>query len=165
MKNYRWIVILVNLVLLLAFFTFSVVRKEALLTNGQLVLLELAPVDPRSLIQGDYMDLRYELSNQRSDQLYNDSISKRGYCIVRFDSAGIARPVRLQSAKLPLNLGEMLIRYTKGKHTINIGAESFFFEEGQAEKYVKARYGGVRVDRQGNSLLIGLFDEQKKQIK
>ncbi|MFX7329222.1 GDYXXLXY domain-containing protein, partial [Acinetobacter baumannii] len=34
-------------------------QKEMLLKEGQLVLLPLAPVDPRSLMQGDYMALRY----------------------------------------------------------------------------------------------------------
>ncbi|XOT97907.1 GDYXXLXY domain-containing protein, partial [Alcaligenes pakistanensis] len=29
---------------------------------GQTVLLELAPVDPRSLMQGDYMSLNFALS-------------------------------------------------------------------------------------------------------
>ncbi len=110
------------------------------------------------------MNLRYELSNELSNEVDADSIAKRGYCVVRLDSAGIARPERLQSTKTPLTGEEMLIRYTKGNRSLNIGAESFFFEEGQSEKYEKAKYGGVKVDPEGNSLLIGLFDEQKKQI-
>ncbi len=41
MRKYKWVIILINLVLLLAFFTYSVVQKEALLTNGKLILLDL----------------------------------------------------------------------------------------------------------------------------
>ena len=48
--------------------------------------------------------------------------------------------------------------------SINIGAESYFFQEGDAEKFEKAVYGGLRVDNKGNSVLVGLFDENKKQI-
>ena len=62
MKKYRSIIILLNLVFLLIYFNHSIARKEALLKDGQLVLLELAPVDPRSLMQGDYMALRYKIS-------------------------------------------------------------------------------------------------------
>jgi len=34
-------------------------EKEALISTGQVVFVELAPVDPRSLMQGDYMTLNY----------------------------------------------------------------------------------------------------------
>ena len=39
-----------------------IVQKERLLAAPQGILLELAPVDPRSLIQGDYMALRFKLA-------------------------------------------------------------------------------------------------------
>ncbi|MFA6780429.1 MAG: GDYXXLXY domain-containing protein, partial [Paludibacteraceae bacterium] len=52
MKKYKWFLILANLVFVLIFFTYSVVKKEILMDKGQLVLLKLAPVDPRSLMQG-----------------------------------------------------------------------------------------------------------------
>ena len=63
MKKYKWIIIIINLIILLGFFNNSILQKEKLLTDGQLVLLELAPVDPRSLMQGDYMRLNYDISN------------------------------------------------------------------------------------------------------
>ena len=55
MKKYSSILIIANLVLLLVYFNWSVYQKEQTLKEGQLVLLQLAPVDPRSLMQGDYM--------------------------------------------------------------------------------------------------------------
>ena len=42
--------------------TTAVLQKERLLRQGRPVLLELAPRDPRSLMQGDYMDLDYALA-------------------------------------------------------------------------------------------------------
>ena len=57
MKKYSRILIIVNLILLLGYFNWSVYQKEQTLKDGQLVLLQLAPVDPRSLMQGDYMRL------------------------------------------------------------------------------------------------------------
>lgn len=162
MKKIKWIVILVNLVVLLVYFNYSIIKKEQLLEEGQLVLLELAPVDPRSLMQGDYMTLRYAIS----ENLNADSMPKRGYCVVRLDSNGVANRVRFQKAPLPLHSGEHLIGYTAPDNwNINIGAESFFFQEGQAEKYDSAKYGGLRVDGNGNSLLVGLYNEQRKKIE
>jgi uncharacterized membrane-anchored protein len=163
MKKYKWIVILLNLILLLGYFGYSMAQKEKLLREGELVLLELAPVDPRSLMQGDYMALRYRIA---TDQREKEIISKRGYCVVRIDSNGIATRVRFQEATSPRHEGEFLINYTSpNQWTVNIGAESYFFQEGDAKKYEVAKYGGVRIDQLGNSLLVGLYDENKKWIK
>ena len=63
MKKTKWIILLVNLFLLMGYFNYSVLKKEKLLSDGHLILLKLAPVDPRSLMQGDYMRLRYDISN------------------------------------------------------------------------------------------------------
>jgi uncharacterized membrane-anchored protein len=161
MKKYKWLLILLNLVLILFFFNKSIVEKEQLLSNGKLILLKLAPVDPRSLMQGDYMRLNYEISGN----VYLDSIPKRGYCIVGMDKDGIATRLRLQKDVKPLNQGEYAIRYNAGNWTINIGAESFFFEEGQADKFAVAKYGGIRADNNGNNILIGLYDEKLNKIK
>jgi len=175
MKKYKWLILLLNLVLLLVYFNYSVVKKEKLLKDGQLVLLELAPVDPRSLMQGDYMALRYKISENirneidSEDYIYinYEKTPKRGYCVVRIDTNGIAERVRFQKDKTPLHDGEYLINYTLsgGWWNVNIGAESFFFQEGHAERYEKAKYGGVKIDKNGNSLLIGLYDEQRKKIE
>ena len=40
----------------------SIAARERQLASGRLVYLELAPVDPRSLMQGDYMALRYRMA-------------------------------------------------------------------------------------------------------
>ncbi|WP_411029875.1 GDYXXLXY domain-containing protein [Spongiimicrobium sp. 3-5] len=160
MKKYRRIVILGNLIILLVLFNNSIFQKEALLSDGQLVLLELAPVDPRSLMQGDYMRLRYKIS----EGVAYDSISKRGFCIVKLDSRGVAERVRIQKENLPLNRNEHPIEYTSDKWSINIGAESYFFQEGDADKFENAVFGGVKIDADGNSILIGLYNKDLQQI-
>lgn len=162
MKKYKWIIIFVNLIVLLGMFNKSILKKETLLLEGKLILLELVPVDPRSLMQGDYMRLRYAISENIKD----DSISKRGFCVVKLDKNGVAKKVRIQDNKNPINESEYLIEYTsKEWRGINIGAESFFFQEGDAKKFENAKYGAVKVDHDGNSLLIGLYDKKLKKIE
>ncbi|MCL1938164.1 MAG: GDYXXLXY domain-containing protein [Candidatus Azobacteroides sp.] len=160
MKKYKWILILLNLIVLLVFFNRSVMEKERLLKEGKLILLELAPVDPRSLMQGDYLSLRYKIG-----QSFDSIPSERGYCVVRLQADGVANGIRLQEHKTPLDAGEQLIKYRNAKYEIRLGAESFFFQEGLAEKYDDAKYGGLKVDKDGNSLLVGLYDEQLKKIE
>ena len=40
----------------------QIANKERLRANGQTVYLELAPIDPRSLMQGDYMALNFAVA-------------------------------------------------------------------------------------------------------
>lgn len=162
MKRYKWILIVLNLLILLVYFNFSVSKKERILKDGRLILLELAPVDPRSLMQGDYMSLSYAIADLESDK----KIPKRGFCVIKLDSNQVAKRVRFQKEKTPLSQSEHLIEYTApNEWSVNIGAESYFFQEGETEKFEKAKYGGIRIDKHGNSLLVGLYNEKLKLIK
>ncbi len=162
MKNYLSVIVILNLVLLLGYFNYSVYSKEQTLKNGKLILLKLAPVDPRSLMQGDYMTLNYSISN-----LVDVSpLGKRGYCILKLDKNNIAYAVRFQKNPDPVHPNEFLIKYSSSdSFRIKLGAESFFFEEGKGDGYEKAKYGGLKIDEVGNSILIGLYNDKLKEIK
>lgn len=125
-------------------------QKEQTLTHGRQVFLKLAPVDPRSLMQGDYMRLAYELAGH----LKADDITLDGRLIVQLDAQGIGTSARLED-DLPLAPNETLLIY-RNRKGLRLGAESFFFQEGQAAVYEKAKYGELRVDASGNSVLVGL---------
>ena len=153
MKKYSSILIIANLVLLLVYFNWSVYQKEQTLKEGQLVLLQLAPVDPRSLMQGDYMRLSYKEANS---ELTDGQEAKRGY---------VGKIMRLQESPEPVNENEIVLKYKTINGRLFLGAESFFFEEGQDSVYNDAAYGGLRVDSKGESLLVGLYDEDFRQIK
>lgn len=162
MKKYKSLIIALNLLFLLSYFTYSILTKEKTLKSGRLVLLELRPVDPRSLMQGDYMDLSYAISENFREQVN----SKRGYCVVKLDSNSVASCIRFQKNKTPLHPNEYLINYTSpSPWHMNIGAESFFFQEGDSKKYNAAKYGALKIDENGNSLLIGLYTKQFKKIE
>ena len=154
MKKYRPILVFLNLIMLLGFVNYSIFEKEALLEEGRLVLLRLAPVDPRSLMQGDYMELRYDMHEIERDE----TLPKKGYCILKKDTLNIFKIVRLQEKPQPLKSDEVLLKYASGKRGVSLGAESYFFEEGTADVYDEAKFGGLKIDKEGNSLLFGLFN-------
>ena len=54
---------------MLGLVNWSVAQKERLLERGRIVLLELAPVDPRSLMQGDYMALQFAIARDTREAL------------------------------------------------------------------------------------------------
>ncbi|MEZ4542249.1 MAG: GDYXXLXY domain-containing protein [Chloroflexota bacterium] len=138
----------------LGFVSYGIYGKEALIRTGTPILLELAPVDPRSLIQGDYMDLRYKIAAD----LDPEELPWRGKLVIRLDDQNIAHFVRIDDGT-PLAAGERLLTYYRHEWTFDLGASAFFFQEGNAERYQNAKYGELRVDDQGNSILIGLRDQ------
>jgi len=160
MKRISWIIIILNLLGLLTFFNYSITAKEQLLKDGQLILLELAPVDPRSLMQGDYMQLRYQLATDHN----GDSIPKRGFVVINLDTNKVASFVRFQIGTVPLSKNEIIIEYNFYNYRVNIGAESYFFQEGKAAQYDSARYGAIRVNKNGNSILIGLYNRKLQPL-
>lgn len=167
MKKYKniWIaVVLLNLVVLLFSYNQSIAGKEAILQNGQLALLELAPVDPRSLMQGDYMRLNYRI-NRILSQEANRHISKTGYCILKLDDNNVATLVRIQDDLQPLSPGEYAIRYHGSEFNKSIGQDSYFFQEGKADVFQTAKYGGLKVDNNANSVLEGLYNEAFEKIE
>ena len=105
MKKYSRILIIANLILLLGYFNWSVYKKEQTLKDGQLILLQLAPVDPRSLMQGDYMRLSYK---EASSDLLDQQTAIRGYAILQIDSNQVGKIVRLQNALEPVNDNELV---------------------------------------------------------
>ena len=56
------IIPLVIAILSVAFFVGFILKNEQHLTQSDSIYIRLAPVDPRSLIQGDYMALNYDIN-------------------------------------------------------------------------------------------------------
>lgn len=130
-----------------------VVQKEQLLANGQTVLLPLAPVDPRSLMQGDYMVLRYE-AVLRLEQALGKAPARDGKLVLNLDGRQVATFHALDSGQ-QLTANQVTLRF-RVRDEIRLGAESFFFQEGKADHYATAKYGELKVTPTGDAVLVGL---------
>jgi uncharacterized membrane-anchored protein len=137
----------------------AIVERERVLRSGTPVLLELAPVDPRSLIQGDYMRLDYALTQQLVDS--QQHWPRTGEIVVALDSLGVARFVRRHDGSTPLGRGEHLLSYRRRRGRIQVGTDAFHFQEGEAPLYARARYGDLRVVPSGSNVLVGLRDSAR----
>ncbi|MDT8419870.1 MAG: GDYXXLXY domain-containing protein [Desulfuromonadales bacterium] len=154
----RRIILLVTTLLLLGAINFTIYQREQLLSSGRVVLLELAPVDPRSLMQGDYMALRFKLANQAfagQDLLELGD----GHLVVAPDARGVATFVRFADGT-PLAGDELLLRYRIRNGQSKFATNAYFFQEGHAGDYESARFGEFRVAPDGESILTHLRDEQ-----
>ena len=152
------IVLLGTAILVLIVINFLIFQKEKTLMSGRTMLLALAPVDPRSLMQGDYMILRYAIAINNGDEFRTS-----GRIVVTLDKNEVASYVRIHKNEA-LNTNEHLLFYRNHKN-LRLGAESYFFQEGDAGLYSKAKYGELKVEKSGVSVLVGLRDESFSPLK
>jgi len=159
-----WRLVLTGGLLVVSVVTGLSVQKELVLRHGTRVVLPLAPKDPRSLMQGDYMRLRYRLANRIPRQGERD-----GRIVVTLDHDDVATFSReLAPGESPTD-GEVVMHIRRRHQTwrrggIRIGAESFLFEEGRAAHYEAAKFGVVRVSSSGTVVLQGLLDENRQPL-
>ena len=151
------ILVLVNL---------GIMDKEKLLAEGRVVFLELAPVDPRSLMQGDYMALNFgvvgavtgALPRQAEDGTYYEPPAQDGHIVVKLDEKGVARFERIHAGG-ELAADEILMQFRVRNGLVKFATNGFFFQEGTADLYATARYGKFRVNPDGELLLTAMADE------
>ena len=173
----RRIAIWAGLALVLIGAGWGVGSNEHILADGRVVLLELAPVDPRSLMQGDYMALDYALANELWREHRNAGREGRnssgassfpdrqdGYAVVRLDERQLATLVRAQPKAEPLGADEIAIRYRVRNGRFRIATNAFFFQEGHGSEFNAARYGEFRVSSAGEPRLTAMLDADFKRL-
>ncbi|EDL65788.1 GDYXXLXY domain-containing protein [Bacillus sp. SG-1] len=158
----KWKALLVVLLLQSGFLGYQTVSNEILLRDGETVKLELAPIDPRSLVQGDYVRLNYQISEQRSLRdagftgekiqlvlrpegeiyIYSGYYNQRGKWNKEYEK---------QEKDILIN------GVIGGDGRIIFGIESYFVEEGTGlEVENAAEFAIVKVAENGNALLVSL---------
>lgn len=147
--------IALSLIAVLAVANLGIRDKEALIRHGQPVFVELAPVDPRSLMQGDFMRLNFDIPGEPEERRTGLLRRQRPHVVAVRDERGVARLLRIADGQ-PLAAGEMHIELTPKDGRWTLVSDAWFFAEGQAQRWEKARYGEFRVDAEGRALLVGL---------
>lgn len=138
---------------------------EHILSNGRVVQIPLTPVDPRSLMQGDYMALRFALPSTPAALEMEKARTPAMYAVARLDTRGAATITELSAAK-PASLQDQMgiaLAWRWGRWSL--GTDAFYFKEGTAERYAKARFGSFRVDESGRALLTGLASEDLQPLQ
>jgi len=137
--------------------------KEKLIAQGRPIYVPLAPVDPRSLMQGDFMRLNFALPDAaaRTDTgLLNGLNGQRPWVVARVDARGVATPLRLHTPGEALGPDELRIELSPKNGQWTLVTDAWFFREGEAKRWEGARFGEFRVNADGRALLVGLSDER-----
>lgn len=166
-------------VLSVVFFLGLILKNEQHLKHSDSIFIRLAPVDPRSLIQGDYMVLNYDLSfaelpvqNSQIDIPMSDTVIQNKSSIVAYVTLDSQRRV-VKTSFDP----RLLKMYPTSSHRLVLknpdnrldrlypASNSYLFAEGLAECYQAAQYAEFKVDEKGNAILASLRGEDLQSLE
>ncbi len=154
--------------LVLVLVNLSIAGRERLIAEGRPVFVKLAPVDPRSLMQGDFMRLSYELPGidwrSRLDREMPLLWGERPRVAVLLDARGIAHSPRLLGPGEAPPAGSQLLTLTPKGGGWTFVSDAWFFREGEARRWEPARYGEFRVTPEGKGLLVGVVGDDLKPL-
>jgi uncharacterized membrane-anchored protein len=129
----------------------SIMQKQALANTGATLLVELKPVDPRSLMQGDYMRLSFAIGALQVPA----SVDQPGALVGTLDDHAVWTAQRVDDGT-PLAAGEIRINLSgTPEHPVFV-TDAWFFEEGEGHRWQAAKYGEFRVGPDGKAVLITL---------
>jgi len=138
-----------------ALLVLMVADRMQILREGREVTLQTQPVDPRDLLRGDYVVLRYDISQLPAGALAGQPSAERNPVVfvkLAPNANGLYEAVSVHAAPVAVTAPEILIRgrvsYSCGgstsrtfcdKLTIKYGLESYFVPEGEGRKLELAR--------------------------
>jgi uncharacterized membrane-anchored protein len=154
-------ILLVTAALVLVLVNYSIWQRERLVTHGRSVLLELAPVDPRSLMQGDYMALRFKVAANLSQPSARGA--KDGRIVLGIDRDNVGTFRRFADGAPPA-ADEALLRYRVRNGQARLASNAFFFQEGDSGLYRDAKYGEFKLAPDGEAILVALHGADRQLL-
>ena len=165
MKKYFSLILALATILI---FVGLVAKNEWHLHHSKSIFIELRPVDPRSILQGDYMALAYELNLQSLKALAGSESEALDQVIFNYSSVPAKVILDSQNRVVRTILdtsnsfaGQSLILKNPENRlqALYPASRSFLFAEGLAQCYQKAKYAEFKVNTKGEAILFDLRGE------
>jgi len=154
----RKILIVVVAMLIVTAINFKIYQTEHFIKHGKSIYLKLAPVDPRSLMQGDYMALRYDIDNKIVVN-FEDEMK----IVLTLDKNRVAK-IKCLNETDKLGKDDFIVRLKKEHYRVKLKlAHRYYFQEGKAKRYEKAVYGKFKTDG-SKMILTNLADKDFKDL-
>ena len=160
MTPVRYVLIAFGALAIAGLFISQIKDLENIRRDGETILLDLRPADPRALMMGDFMALAYVEEN--SGILPKD-LAPSGQIILTLDKNGLGKVSRIADTR-NLSENEIRINYVRRSRGITFGAPRYYFQNGTAETYQGAEYGVFKVSPSGRAILVGLADSAFDEI-
>lgn len=180
----NWVLVLTTLVAIV-YVNLYAWQGQQIKTRGEILFLELAPVDPLSLVQGQYMRLRFGIEKPYATTLEDQQVIQNSVGdvlgIIELDSNRVgtlsgllgktdsSRRHQLRGDFLLLQVQAQLGESprdsdTQQTYSIKIKQNSFLFQENTEDRYTRAKHGMFRVHKDGRYVLVDLADEQLRPL-
>ena len=154
-----------------------IANREYLLRTGQVVLLKCQPIDPRSLLSGDYVRLNYTISTFREEQFRavnrdNETFQQQDTIYVAlekpansqfWDAVAVSHDLKKLKAAYPVVLRGVFL--STWSYQIRYGVEQYFvpqFEGLQIEQEIRNASVEVAVSSSGESAIKRLFINEQE---
>ncbi len=142
-----------------------ILQKERLIRDGRPVYVKLAPVDPRSLMQGDYMRLAYALPGTERGRTAEVPLwGERRRLAVRLDERGIVQSAQVLASGAAPPTGMVAVQLTPASGGWTLVSDAWYFKEGTQSRWAAARYGEFRLTPDGRALLVNLVGEDLRPL-
>ncbi|MFV0280825.1 MAG: GDYXXLXY domain-containing protein, partial [Rhodoblastus sp.] len=138
----------------------AVRSAEDTLANGRVIYIALRPVDPRSLIQGDYMAIAFNVDKLPAARSINSEV----LAIADLDDRSIATIQGLAAPDAGPQANQVALRLRQKSGRWFVGTDAYFFEEGHAKDFAGAKFGQFRLGADGRLLLVALTDDNLKVL-
>ena len=162
----------------IALFCGLIAQHEWHLRDSQSIYVELAPADPRSILQGDYMALNYDLhfsalaAEKRLEQsepkisIQDFENQSRVLSYVQLDEKGrVVRSSFDRSALDQPRSAQLILKNPQNTFEgLYPATNSFMFAEGLEPCYCDAKFAELKLKENGEALLADLVDQNLKSL-
>ena len=147
--------------------------KQQLLSTGAKIMLETVPVDPRDMLKGDYVRLKYKISNPDFAALGSTVTFKKGETIyLELKQNGELWEAESVVGKGDLSGTGIVIKgkMKKWSREVEYGIENYYVPEGKGKEIEEALNSGrtnrvtveAVVGKKGNAMLNRIFINGKE---
>ena len=172
MTKYKKLLFFILIAAQLAVLGSMILKQERLLSGGTKIILKCVPVDPRSLFSGDYVILRYEITNIDTEKLKVKTgtsfrMNQTIYIALEKDATAsyynvveVSTDIETLSGRYPAVIRGKVEYAYDNTITVSYGVEDYFVPQNKGhyiESNMESTTVEVSVDSKGNSAISRLF--------
>ncbi|MED4783763.1 GDYXXLXY domain-containing protein [Brevibacillus choshinensis] len=138
---------------------YQIWSNESILSQGRSVKLELAPIDPRSLLQGDYVRLNYTISTLNNEHIPDADgkirVVLRPHQNGVYGYSGFYEQDGVWNKTYQPQADDVILNgHAIGSDRVEYGIESYFVPEGTGREVERtAKFAQIRVGKKGDAIL------------
>ena len=148
------------IVIQFAFILGTVINNESNLKSAQEIIVKLAPRDPRSLLQGDYVILPYDITRAPQKAIKGKHMKKFRVVLTPENNIYKFKEVITSTQNYALKQGDVLMNgKVQKRYRVVFGIENYFVEEGTGRDVERsAKYARVKIISKGDAFITELLE-------